>query len=196
MKKKVLSYATTFFFLCTYASKAQAHTISQHLQELYGQAYMPLFILARLFPFIGLGLLAPKAEPEKSRATGYWPLFASLGAGLILGFFLSVPDFVIIINKSSILFIGFVLFFPSQRFRIFKQIMMATIALTIGIEYGLSISQASEFGWLHILLLITGLLLFHLTNMLKLNARNHRSTYKIVAACSLILAGLIVVLLT
>jgi len=175
---------------------AEAHTISQHIQELYGEVYFPLFILAALLPFVGPGISTGLGSSKSNKYKIPAQFILAMAASYLLSFFLNVPDFVISINRLSIVIIGLYLLIwknPRPNITLTLNLVMGT---TIGLEYGSFFAHSSEMRWLYLLIPSSGIVVFYLLVLLFSKDQIKNSSLRIISGCILILLGLIVILLT
>lgn len=182
--------------LLTFSDRVFAHTINQHVQEMYGLAYLPLFILAGLLPFTGAGVLAYEGKTEKKSFTIQWVFIVCIGIGILFGYYFDIPDYVLLFNRLSIIIIGIVLVMIKRSIQIIRVPIVTLLGLTLGMEYGFSISHSIEFMWLYFLILALGLIIFHLLKNFHISKQSRESVFHITTGIILIITGLFVVLLT
>lgn len=173
-----------------------AHTISQHLQELYGETYLPLFIIAKLLPFIGLGMLSYKSGKSLIPFPNFWMLLTGIFLGIILAFIHENLSFFFIANNFQVILLGFLLLIISKPNRLTIQLLLIIAGVSLGYEYNLNIAHAKEFKWLFVGLLITGLSIFILLSRVHFFEKGTKSIVRISTGFILVIAGLIVILLT
>jgi len=184
-----------FIFICI-PQFLFAHTISQHLEELYGDTYLPFYIISKLLLFVGLGMLAFNIKKIKSPFQFRLLFFASIIPGMILGFHVEGGDFTLMYNNIGILLAGVLLLFNfDTSTRRFDNLFLL-FGLTIGFEYGRYISHTGDLVWFYIILLSSGLIVFLLLNNLRFIGNSKRNYLRYGAALFLIIVGIIVVLLT
>lgn len=194
MEKKHFLYF--LFFVLTIPSNTYGHTISQHLEELYDDTYLPFYIISKLLLFVGLGMLAFNNKKIKSPFQFRMLFFASIIPGMILGFLIEGGDFTLMYNTIGISLTGVLLLFNfNTSARIFDCLFLL-FGLTVGFEYGKYISHTSDLVWFYIILLLCGGIIFLLLNNLRFIGNSKRNYLRHGVALLLIISGLIVVLLT
>lgn len=184
------------FFVLTIPSNTYAHTISQHLEELYGDTYLPFYIISKLLLFVGLGMLAFNNKKIKSPFQFRLLFFASIVPGMILGFLIEGGDFILMCNIISISLAGVLLLFNLNTSTHIFDGLFLFFGLTVGFEYGKYISHTSDLLWFYIILLLCGLIVFLLLNNLRFIGNSRRNYLRHGVALFLIISGIIVVLLT
>ena len=172
----------------------KAHTINQHLEELYGQAYLPFFIIAKLLPFLGMGILCYHRDTSYRLRHNWW-LLLGLGAGGLLSIFHESLMFFFIANNFGIIILGFLLLMLSRSNQSFVAFLFLCYGISLGYEYSLNISHAREFTWLFIGLLTIGYLVYLLLSRVHFFAIGVFGYLRITMGILFILAGLFVVLL-
>jgi len=172
------------------------HTINQHLEELYGELYLPLFIIGGLLPFIGLGVLAFNPTSRKKRVQVKWPFIISLFLGLILGLIVREGDFNMLVNKIAILVCGFLLLFAGEPFSAKINLLFILLGITVGFENGMYIMHTYEFMWLFLSIFISGIILFLFLNNIQFIGLPKRKMMQFALSLFLILSGIILILLT
>ena len=196
MSKRCCFFVLSVLAILINPRQGFAHTISQHIQEMYGQAYLPLFILGALLPFVGPGVLAGKVSAGKKQFAIHLPLLLSVALGALGGFYIEVPEFILIFNRVSILLIGIVLVTVRGSVRSISKIFTVVLGLTLGMESGMYIDHGMEYRWLYILILAFGLLTFHIFSNIRFGQKTKAASFHLITGILLILSGLIVVLLT
>lgn len=184
------------FFVLTIPSNTYAHTISQHLEELYGDTYLPFYIISKLLLFVGLGMLAFNNKKIKSPFQFRLLFFASIVPGMILGFLIEGGDFILMCNIISISLAGVLLLFNLNTSTHIFDGLFLFFGLTVGFEYGKYIRHTSDLLWFYIILLLCGLIVFLLLNNLRFIGNSRRNYLRHGVALFLIISGIIVVLLT
>ncbi len=173
-----------------------AHTIGQHLEELYEKAYLPLFVLVRLLPFIGLGVLAGSHRLKNYPIKYSWLFLFSIVTGLIFGTFVDGGNIIPMINKVGIIFIGFLITLNKNVAAHGLISILILFGLTLGFEYGMYMAKTHEFREFYIILLMAGILLFAVMNLLYRFKYGKRKILQYGIGTLLITGGLIVLLLT
>ena len=173
-----------------------AHTISQHIQELYGETYLPLFVISKILPFFALGILSDDRKP-RNLAIGYsWILFFGLLLGAIMTFIDSNLNYLIAINNFTVLLIGLILLLLNRPPENIILLLLLIFGISVGYEYTLTIAHAEEFKWLFIGILLTGLIIFKYLSKYQFFKTGIRNVIRITAGLIFVVAGLIVILLT
>lgn len=196
MKKKHFLILILLFIVFIYPTSSNAHTISQHLEELYGQTYLPLFIIAKLLPFIGLGMLANATKSSQKNMGNQWFFILAIIAGIAIGYYFDVLQTLLVANKMSILIVGVLLLILNRPINFIAKILMIFFGCSLGYEYGLNIAHAVEFKWLFLLLLSIGISIFLTLSRFHFFKKGIYSTIRISVGIMLVIAGLIVILLT
>jgi len=173
-----------------------AHTISQHLKELYDETYLPVFIIAKLLPFIGLGMLSFSSGKSLIPLSNHWMLLTGIFLGIILAFIRENLSLFFIANNFEIILLGLLLLIISKPNRLTIQLLLIIAGISLGYEYNLNISHAKEIGWLFVGLLIAGLSIFILLSRVHFFEKGTKNTVRISIGFILVIAGLIVILLT
>ena len=182
-----------FFSVIVFSIPVYAHTINQHLEELYGETYLPLFALARLLPFIGLGMLTfnANAKPFKIK----WYFIISLAVGVFLGFFIEVDRSIFWFNSLSVIASGIVLLTVTKSEKNWLYGLLVIFGITLGFEHGVYIAHAQEFRWLYLTILASGLMVFLLLSSIQFIGHQRRKLIVYFTGIFLILFGIGSVLL-
>ena len=173
-----------------------AHTISQHLGDLYGQTYLPVFIIAKILPFIGLGMLAYDQGKSRIPIKNHWMVFIGVSTGGLLSLIQENLDFIFIMNNVGIVIFGLLLIFITTPNKQSIQLVLLLAGVTLGYEYGLNISHSIEFKWLFSSILAVGLVLFIVLSRVQFFKVGVRSVMRISVGVLLVIAGLIVILMS
>ncbi len=173
-----------------------AHTINQQIEELYGQTYLPLFILAKVLPFIGLGLIAYKTNEIKKWPQVRYPFLVALFIGITIGMAAEVGNTAMIVNTLSPIIIGILILFVKNTANKKFDVLFILMGISLGIEHGMMISHAHEIRWLFISLLALGFLLFITLNNIHLIGNPKRKIAVYTISLFMILFGIGMVLLT
>ena len=175
---------------------SSAHTISQHIEELYGKVYLPLFIIAKLLPFIALGMLSYNQGQSRISVKNHWVLFAGIFLGMLFSFIQQDFTIFFIGNSFGIILLGIISLLTQTPNREFIQLIIFVAGISLGYEHGQNIARAEEFRWLFISLLLGGIITFVLLYQIQFFQKGIKSTIRIMMGFILIIAGLIVILLT
>lgn len=177
------------------STSAVAHTINQDMEHMYGTAYMPFFICARLLPFVGLGLMAH--DPLKSKSFQInWRFFLALIFGTALGFVWHGGHSVSMLNNMGIIAISMLLLFINSASNKYLLGSFLLLGLTIGYENGLYISHSEHFRWMYISILGGGICLFLGLNNMYLVGNPIRKIWLNIAGIAFLVLGIFIVLLS
>ena len=191
MKKNY--FLITFGFLfCSYETSL-AHTISEHLEALYGETYLPLFVIANLLPYIGLGTLA--YVPGEKFLQSRWLFICGIAIGFLLGFYLDTNHYILFLNKIEIVFIGFLILFYTKANRKFISVLGVCFGITLGYENGISLAHTHDFKWVYIAIVTMGIVLYLILSTIQFIGRPKRNVIRFAIGLFMILSGLFVVLL-
>ena len=190
--KKSYFLITLGFLFCSYGTSL-AHTISEQLEALYGETYLPLFVIAKVLPFIGLGTLvyAPGDKFLQSR----WLFICGIAIGFLLGFYLETNHNILFLNKIGIVFIGILILFPGKINHKFISVLSAFFGLGLGYENGISIAHTHDFLWVYIAILTIGIVLYSVLTTIEFIGNSKRNVIRFAIGFFMILSGLFVVLL-
>ena len=190
--KKSYFLITLGFLLCSYETSS-AHTISEQLEALYGETYLPLFVIAKLLPYIGLGTLA--YEPGGKFLQSKWLFICGIAIGFLLGFYLETNHNILFLNKIGIVFIGILILFSGKINRKFISVLIAFFGLSLGYENGISIAHTHDFLWVYIAILTMGIVLYSVLTTIQFIGNPKRNVIRFAIGFFMILSGLFVVLL-
>ena len=183
---------TLGFLLCSYETSL-AHTISEHLEALYGETYLPLFVIAKLLPYIGLGTLA--YAPGEKFLQSRWLFICGIAIGFLLGFNLVTNHYILFLNKIEIVFIGFLILFYTKANRKFIGVLGVFFGITLGYENGVSLAHTHDFKWVYIAIVTMGVVLYLVLSTIQFIGRPKRNVIRFAIGLFMILSGLFVVLL-
>jgi hydrogenase/urease accessory protein HupE len=170
-----------------------AHTINQHLEELYGETYLPLFVLARLLPFIGLGMLAFNTNTKRFKIK--WYFIIVLAVGVFLGFFIEVDGFIYWFNNLSVIASGIILLTVTKSEKKWLYGLLVIFGITLGFEHGIYIAHTQAFRWLYLMILASDLMVFLLLSSIQFIGHPRRKMIVYFTGIFLILFGIGSVLL-
>ena len=173
-----------------------AHTISRDLELTYSRAYLLLFVLARLLPFIGLGILAFKTNTKGKTFQIRWQFFVCLLLGLIIGYHLHHGFSLSILNQVGLIFIGVLLIFTKSTEHKLILGTFLLFGLSLGFEYGRSFLHTENFMWFYILTLGAGSIIFILLNNFRIIGNPKFQIPLNIFSLFLIVSGIVLVLLT
>lgn len=196
MRKTCILFSNILLVLSFIPQVTFAHTISQHLAELYGQTYLPVYIVAKILPFIGLGMLAFNQGKSSIPFKNHWILFMGISLGAILSFLNETLDFIFMTNNVGIVISGLLLIIITTPNKQIIQLILVVAGVTLGYEYGINISHSMEFKWLFSSILAAGLTLFMVLSRIQFFRVGVRSMIRISAGLLLVIAGLIVILMS
>lgn len=173
-----------------------AHTINQHLEELYGETYLSFFIIAKLLPFLGLGFMAFNIKLKDNSLQFRWIFFIGIVAGIILGFLYNGSYTPYLFNKFLIIGAGIALFYIKDTSgKIFNGIFLIS-GISLGLEDGIYMAHAHDYRWLYGLILVACLIPFLILNNIQFVGNPKRQWFLNASGIILIVCGLIVMLLT
>ncbi len=173
-----------------------AHTISHDIEQAYIKAYLPLFFLAKILPFIGLGILAFNANFSGRSLQIRWQFFAALFLGLVLGYQIHNDFTTSMLNKVGLIFIGVLLIFTKNTAHNLIKSTFYILGLTLGFEYGRSFLHTESFLWFYLLTLGLGSLSFIVLNNLRIIGNPKLQIPLNIFSLFLILSGLVLILVT
>ena len=177
-------------------SQILAHTISQHIRELYGLTYLPIFILTNVLPFVGLGLLSGDKRSTENKYSLAVIFFVSIGFGLIISLFESDLHLFLILNSFWIFLIGLLLLLhlkiPPKLFIV----IILVSGIFLGYEHSIRIINGKEYRWLFAMLFVMGNIVFLFLLRKNYLGKNHGDLIRTMASAVFLIAGIIVLLLT
>lgn len=173
-----------------------AHTINHDLEQTYSRAYLFLFILGRLLPFIGLGILAFKSNTIEKIFQIRWPFFICLLLGIILGYHLHHDFSVSIINQIGLIFIGILLIFTKNTQHNLISVTFFLFGSSLGFEYGSNFLHTENLMWLYIMTLGAGSIIFVLLNNVRIIGNNKFLILLNIFSLFLIISGIVLVLIS
>lgn len=173
-----------------------AHTISQELEQTYINAYLPIFIVAKILPFIGLGILAFNTNVEGSILQIRWQFFVALFLGLGLGYQIHSDFTTSMMNKVGLILIGVLLIFIKNTEHKLIERAFYIFGLAIGFEYGRSFLHTESLLWFYILTLALGSVSFIILNNFRIIGNPRLQIPLNIFSLFLILSGLLLVLLS
>ena len=176
--------------------EAYAHTISRDLEQTYSRAYLLLFVLARLLPFVGLGILAFKTNTKEKTFQIRWQFFVCLFLGLLLGYHLHNDFSFSILNQVGLIFIGILLIFTKSTEHKLILGTFLLFGLSLGFEYGRSFLHTENFMWFYILTLGAGSGIFALLNNFQIIGNPKFQIPLNIFGLFLIVSGIVLVLLS
>ena len=109
-----------------------AHTISQHLEELYGETYLPLFIIAKILPFIGLGMLSSYQGLGILPFKNYWLMIMGISLGFVLSQITHEFHFLLFANNVGIVVIGLLLLVMNIKYTLLLQFFLLLAGCALG----------------------------------------------------------------
>lgn len=195
MTKQYLFKTLAIIYGLLVSVPAVAHTINQDMEQMYGTAYLPIFIYARLLPFVGLGLLSFDAQKNKSFQV-HWPFFMPLIFGIALGFVWHGGHFISMFNNVGIIAIGLLLLFINSSANKYVLALFLGLGLTIGYENGLFIAHSGHFRWMYLSILGCGVCLFLILNNIHFVGNPRRKIILNIAGIIFLISGIFIVLLS
>ncbi len=197
MKKRHIFHALATALLMLRAWPALAHTINHDLAQMYGQGYLPLFVVSRLLPFAALGLIASgDLKMLNRRIAGQKIFFTALIIGFVLSMFIDFHLQHDLLNSLFVIGAGFILIFLRSAGAPVIQWVLVLAGGSLGVEYGLFTSHAHDFIWLYISLLVTGTLLFLTLSRIRITGHRGRKPLQFGLGIFMILGGLVMLLLS
>ena len=196
MRRRHFLIPTILLFAMLSFFDVSAHTISRDLEQTYSRAYLLLFILARLLPFVGLGILAFKTNTKGKTFQIRWQFFVCLLLGLIIGYHLHHGFSISILNQVGLIFIGVLLIFIKSTE---SKLIFGTFILfgsSLGFEYGRSFLHTENFMWFYILTLGAGSVIFTLLNNFRIIGNPKFQIPLNIFSLFLIVSGIVLVLLS
>ena len=170
-----------------------AHTISRHIEELYGDTYLPLFILGKLLPFLGLGMLSFGIKAFKMPINKLFVFVFMIG--IALGFLFNGFALAFLLNNLAVLAIGVILLAFTVNLRYWIAGLFMLFGLSMGYEHGLYISHAHDFTWVYISIAGLRLLLFFLLRKTSFIRNPRRKILVYSMGIFMVLAGITLILL-
>jgi hydrogenase/urease accessory protein HupE len=152
MKKAYFLILTTFIWMAVPTSRAFGHIISSDIGHSYGTIYTVLYFIARIIPFIGLGILAQYPARKIGFSKLLWKFFSMFGAGIVLGYHFHDYFSTAFFNYLLTVVIGFLIIFNSGKHTTAIQSLIILSCLPLGFEFGLHFSHAD--AWLSYMIAI------------------------------------------
>ena len=176
-------------------SNSFAHTISQDLEQTYINSYIPLLFLAKMLPFIGLGILAFNSSAKGKIIQIRWQFFAAMFLGVVLGYNLHLDITTTMINKVGLVLIGALLIFTKNTNNRFVERAFFVFGATLGFEYGSHFLHTQDLLWYYVLSLGIGSLAFIFLNNFRVIGNPKLQLPLNVFSLFLIVSGIVLVLL-
>ena len=173
-----------------------AHTISQHLQEIYSETYMPLIVISKILPFFALGFLSHDQKSIHSPVQNSWILLFGLILGALTTFVDANLIFLMVTYNLVNLFVGLMLLLLNKPPGKIIIPLLLIFGFSVGYENTLSITHVEEFRWLFIATLLIGFLIFKHLSKYQFYSTGIRNAIRIITGLFLAVAGLIVIILT
>jgi len=173
-----------------------AHTISRDLEQTYSRAYLFLFVLARLLPFIGLGILAYKTTAEGKAFQIRWSFYVCLFLGLVLGYYLHHDFSVSILNQVGLIFIGVLLILIKNTDHKLISGTFLLFGSSLGFEYGSNFLHTVNLMWFYFLTLGAGSIIFILLNNIRIIGNSKFQIPLNIFSLFLIVSGIVLVLIS
>jgi hypothetical protein len=129
-----------------------AHIISSDIGHSYGTIYTVLYFIARIIPFIGLGILAQYPARKIGFSKLLWEFFAMLGAGIVLGYHFHDYFSTAYLNYFLTVVIGFLIIFYSAKHTTAIRSLIILSCLPLGFEFGLHFGHVD--AWLNYMIAI------------------------------------------
>jgi len=161
---------TIFSLLLVIPIASEAHAISTTVGDFYGGILHALLVMAHVFPFIALSIVAGQQGPELARKS-LVAFLAALLAGVITAFFTGQVIAVFYINIISLIVLGILaaLSFKLPRWFLYSTIIF--FGFTHGFQNGSELSQTQSPVLFITGLLTGGLILFSVIAALTISIR-------------------------
>ncbi|MDZ7608464.1 MAG: hypothetical protein U5K79_23405 [Cyclobacteriaceae bacterium] len=174
---------------------AFAHTIDSSLGHSYSTVFVVVYFLARILPFVGLGIMAKYPARQMGYLKFSWQFIAMLGAGIVLGYhfhdYLSTAYF----NYFLIVAFGFLMYFNSGKHPAAIRSMILISCLPLGFDFGSHFSHADAWLGYMISILVTAIATFMGLSRLFIQLHDRYQWVQQMAGILLIIAGFLLILL-
>jgi hypothetical protein len=130
-----------------------AHIINSNLGHSYGTIYTVLYFIAKVIPFIGLGILAQFPARKIGFSRILWEFLAMLGAGIVLGYHFHDYFATAYFNYFLTVIIGVLIIFYSGKHTAAIRSLIILSCLPLGFEFGLHFGHAD--AWLSYMIAIS-----------------------------------------
>lgn len=152
MNIKTVIRLTIFSFLLVLPIASEAHAISTTVGDFYGGILHTLLVIAHVFPFIALSIVAGQQGPDLARK-GLVAFLAALLAGVVTAFYTGPITAVFYINIISLIVLGILAALSLKLPRWFLYSIITFFGFTHGFQNGTELNQTQSP-----ILFITGLL--------------------------------------
>ena len=132
-----------------------AHTIGQHIEELYGQVFLPLYIVASLLPFLVIGFMIQPASRLKEQVILF---IISLLFGLSFPLLFDIWIWNFLASKGIMLLGGLLVFSGTLLSMKANYVLLFLLGISLGMERGKEILYSNEWTWFFVSLLLVGIL--------------------------------------
>ena len=159
-------------------------------------SYLPLFILSKVIPFVGLGLIAGEANFRRSFLSIDIIFILTLFLGFLLAFATSELSIFLFINNFLILVLGSMMLSIERLNGWLKMTILILAGFSLGYEYALDIFKFDEFRWMFSALLGTGLISYLILTRMRIFSNSSWKALRFILGVFFVGMGIIVVLLT
>ncbi len=159
-----------FLFLLVLPIAGESHAISTTVGDFYGGIFHTLLVMAHVFPFIALSIVAGQQGPDLARKS-LVAFLAALLAGAVTAFYTGPLTAVFYINIISLIVLGILaaLSFKLPRWFLYSIIMF--FGFTHGFQNGTELSQTQSPILFMTGLLTGGLILFSIIAALTISIK-------------------------
>ena len=130
-----------------------AHTIGQHIEELYGQVFLPIYIATSLLPFLAIGFLI-QPNPRFKQQTILFLISISLG--ILSCFLFNIWIWNFLASKGILLLGGLLILSGTKLSSIASYAILFLAGASLGMERGKEIVQSHEWTWFFVTMFLVG----------------------------------------
>ncbi len=172
-----------------------AHIIGSNHGHSYGTVYTILYFIAKIIPFIGLGVLTQLPVRKFGYPTLLWQFMAIIGAGIVLGWLFHDYFSTAYLNYFLTVGIGFLMLFYSGKhpFTIWSFILLC--CLSLGFDFGFLFSQTDAWLGYMISICVTAIAAFIGISILFITLNDRYQLPQQVMGVLLVITGVFLILL-
>lgn len=194
MKLKFLLIRFLFIFAICTSAEISAHTITPSLERTYIDTYLPIFFLAKLIPFIALGMLAYSDDAKGNILRSNF--FVVLAIGIFTGVLIHIDLPIFLLNGIGVILAGIFLIYTKKTESSLTKYFILLFGLVLGFGYGKNFLHADNLWWFYILTLSIGCVFFIFLKKINFIGNPRLQIIINIASILIILSGIAMVLLS
>ncbi len=173
-----------------------AHTINQSLEKTYIDTYMPLFFLAKIIPFIALGMVAYSKNAKGNKLLSRWTFIIAILIGISFGVLIHIYFPITLLTGLGVILAGILLIYMKKSWKLFIKYFILVFGLVLGFDYGKNFLHAENLWWFYALTLSIGCIVFTMLKKINFIGNSQLQVIKNMASILIILSGIVMVLLS